>query len=85
MQKNKSPENFIKIFKKIFKKVITIRIPNEPNSCTSNELAMISKKYFESKEALSIKNALTKVSDGKPKTIVVFGSLYLIGNLLSLN
>ena len=32
MQRNKMPEKFINNFKGIFKKIITLKIPSEPNS-----------------------------------------------------
>ena len=38
MQKNKLPDQFIKSFNKIFKKLITITIPNESNALKADEL-----------------------------------------------
>ena len=45
MQKNKFPNEFLKNFKGIFKKIITVKIPNEKNSCTSEELKQIEEIY----------------------------------------
>ena len=85
MQKNKLPNLFIKSFKNIFKKVITLTIPNEPNAIKANELKLIAKKYIPADEASNIQTALKKLSSKEKKTIVVFGSLYLIGDVLNKN
>ena len=85
MQKNKLPDQFIKSFNKIFKKVITVTIPNEPNALKAEELFSISQKYMPSSIAPNIKTALKKLSSSDKKTIVIFGSLYLTGEVLSKN
>ena len=86
MQKNKMPDKFIKLFNNIFKKIFTIKIPNEPNACNAGELKKISEKFNNNTEvALNIKNAIKKISSKKNKTIVVFGSLYLVGDTLKRN
>ena len=86
MQKNKLPEKFIKSFKKIFKKIITIPIQDEPNALMPKELRVISEKFGIRTEACtSIEKALKKLSSAEKKTIVIFGSLYLIGSVLSKN
>ena len=86
MQKNKMPEKFIKIFKKNIKKLITIKIPNEPNAIDAKTLSEIAKKYdFKVQPATNIYQAIKKISDNKRKTIVIFGSLYLIGDVLKKN
>ena len=85
MQKNRLPKAFIKIFRKIFKKIITVKIPDEPNALSAKNLKNISKEYIDSEQAPNIISALRKISDERSKTIVVFGSLYLIGALLSRN
>ena len=86
MQKNKLPDSFIKIFKKIFTKVFTITIPKEKNSIKSQELKKISQKYNNKTfESLNFKSALKKISSNKKKTIVIFGSLYLVGKVLREN
>ena len=86
MKKNKSPEQFLKTFKKVFRKIITINIPNEPNALKIKSLASIAKNLdYETISSSSIKDAIVKISDKKKKIIVVFGSLYLIGNVLEKN
>jgi folylpolyglutamate synthase/dihydropteroate synthase len=85
MQKNKLPDQFIKSFKKIFKKIIAVTIPNEPNALKAEELRLISQKYMPSSTAPNIKLALKQLSSTKKKTIVIFGSLYLTGAVLSKN
>ena len=85
MQKNKLPELFIKSFKRVFKKVFTVTIPGESNAIEAEELKFIAQKYIPSCTASSIKVALKKISSKEKKTIVIFGSLYLVGDILSKN
>jgi dihydrofolate synthase/folylpolyglutamate synthase len=85
MQKNKLPEEFIKSFKNIFKKIITVTIPNEPNAIKAKKLKFISQKYMTTSSAHSIQAAIKKFSSEERKTIVIFGSLYLAGEILSKN
>ena len=40
---------------------------------------------FQTIESKNIKDALKKISTGEKKIIVIFGSLYLVGNVLSMN
>ena len=85
MQKNKLPDQFIRSFNKIFKKLITITIPNEPNALKADELKKIGKKYFPTSTANNTHAALRQLSTKENKTIVIFGSLYLVGEVLSKN
>jgi dihydrofolate synthase/folylpolyglutamate synthase len=85
MQKNKLPEQFIKSFNKIFKKLITVTIPNEPNALKAERLKKIAKKYIPTSSANNIKTALRQISSREDKTVVIFGSLYLVGDVLSKN
>jgi dihydrofolate synthase/folylpolyglutamate synthase len=85
MQKNKLPEQFIKSFKKIFKKLVTVPIPNEPNALSEVELKNIGQKYMPTIAAKNVTSALRQISNSEKKTIVIFGSLYLIGDVLSKN
>ena len=85
MQKNKLPEKFIKSFKKIFKKLVTVPIPNEPNALTAIELKNIGQKYMPTIVAKNVTSALRQISNNEKKTIVILGSLYLIGDVLSKN
>jgi dihydrofolate synthase / folylpolyglutamate synthase len=85
MQKNKLPEIFIKSFKDILKKVITLTIPNEPNAIKTEKLKFIAQKYMPTDKALNVQAALKQLSSEEKKTIVIFGSLYLIGDVLNKN
>ena len=85
MQKSKLPNQFIKSFNKIFKKIVTITIPNEPNSLKAKKLHSIGQKYMPTSTASNIQAALKQLSSLEKKTIVVFGSLYLTGEVLSKN
>ena len=84
--KNKKPDQLIKNFKGIFKKIVTLKIPDEPSALSSSDLFKIAKKNgFDATESKNIKDALKKISKKERKIIVVFGSLYLAGHVLSLN
>ena len=86
MQKNKLPKNFLKNFKGIFKKIVTIKIPNEPNSCSAEQLKLIAlKQNYQVEIADNFKEALKKITSNKPKVICFMGSLYLIGTILKEN
>ena len=85
MQKNKLPKLVIKSFKNIFNKVVTLTIPNEPNAIKAEKLKIIAQKYIPAEKAPNIQAALKKLSSKEKKTIVVFGSLYLVGDILSKN
>ena len=85
MQKNKLPDQFIKSFNNIFEKLIVVPISNEPNALKVNELKKIGEKYFITNTANNIQTALKKISSKKNKTIVIFGSVYLVGEVLSKN
>ena len=45
----------------------------------------IGKKYTLTNAANSIQDALRQISSKEKKTIVIFGSLYLVGEVLSKN
>ena len=86
MQKNKLPNNFLKNFNGIFKKIVTIKIPNEPNSCSAEQLKLIAlKQNYQVEIANNFKEALKKITSNKPKVICFMGSLYLIGSILKEN
>tara|TARA_B100000686_G_scaffold268_1_gene281 strand:- start:4721 stop:5842 length:1122 start_codon:yes stop_codon:yes gene_type:complete len=86
MQKNKMPEKFIKRFKNIFKKIVTLTIPNEPNALNANELKKIClKNKYKTESSTDIVQAIKKCSNFEKKTIVILGSNYLIGHVLSKN
>jgi len=84
--KNKNPDQLIKNFKGIFKKVVTIKIPNEPSAMSSFDLYKIAaRNSFQAIESKNIKDALKKISTKEKKMVVIFGSLYLVGHALSMN
>ncbi|MDC1096063.1 hypothetical protein OAS47_01960 [Pelagibacteraceae bacterium] len=86
MIKNKEPDLFIKKFKGVFKKIITIPIQDQQNSLSSKLLLKIAKKNnFNAYQAKSIEQAIKKVMSKEKKIIVIFGSLYLIGHALNKN
>ena len=84
--KNKNPDKLIKNFKKVFKEVVTIKIPNEPNAMTSFELSKIAiKNNIQSAQSKNFKDAFKKIPTNEKKILVIFGSLYLVGYALSMN
>ena len=86
MQKNKFPSDFLKNFKGLFKKIITVKIPNEKNSCTTEELKQIaSNQNYEAEMAQDFKQALKKITSKESKVICFMGSLYFIGSVLKEN
>ena len=86
MMKNKEPDLFIKQFKGIFKKIITIPIENEQNCMSSKDLKSICKRnQFNVDEAKSINDAIKKISSPEKKLINCIGSLYNVGNILNKN
>ena len=86
MTKNKEPDLFIKQFKGIFKKIVTMPIESENNSLSANQLLAIAKKNkFNSEKSRNFYDALKKIRSPKRKLIVCFGSLYNCGNILNKN
>ena len=86
MQSNRDPKKFIRYFRGVFKKIITLKIPNEPNSEKGDRLKKIAiETGFDANTAKNTLEALQCLSNKKEKAIVIFGSLYLVGNALSLN
>ena len=86
MTKNKDPDRFIKQFKGIFKKIITIPIENESAALSNKLLLKIAKKNnYNSETSKSFEEALKKIASRERKIICVFGSLYLCGNILNKN
>ncbi len=86
MTKNKEPHKFIKQFRGIFKKIITIPIENESAALSNKILFRIAKKNNNNVEiSKSFEEAVKKITSRKRKIICVFGSLYLCGNILNKN
>tara|TARA_B100000674_G_scaffold444637_1_gene410376 strand:- start:83 stop:736 length:654 start_codon:yes stop_codon:yes gene_type:complete len=86
MMRNKEPDLFIKQFKGIFKKIITIPIENEKNCVSAKELKIIAKKnQFNVDQANNLEEAIKILSSSEKKLITCIGSLYNIGNILNKN
>ena len=86
MTKNKEPELFIKQFRGIFKKIVTMPIDKEVSSVSSKELYKVAaKNKFNSEKSENFSEALKKISSKERKLIVCFGSLYNCGNILNKN
>ena len=86
MTKNKDPDRFIKQFKGIFKKIITIPIENESSSLSNKLLFKIAKKNnYISETSKNFEEAIKAITTKERKVICVFGSLYLCGNILNKN
>ena len=84
--KNKNPEKLIKNFKGNFRKLVTIQIPDEPNSSNSNELKKIAvENGFNTISSRSIHQALNNIPKKERCVVVIFGSLYLAGYVLGIN
>ena len=86
MTKNKEPDLFIKQLKGVFKKVVTMPIPNDFSSVSANELYKLAiKNKFKVEKSHDFTEALRKISSKEKKLIVCFGSLYNCGNILNKN
>jgi len=86
MMKNKEPDLFIKQFKGIFKKIITIPIENEQNCMSAKDLKAIAKKnQFNVIKANNFSEAINCITSPDKKLISCIGSLYNVGNILSKN
>tara|TARA_B100000575_G_C23102960_1_gene636440 strand:+ start:427 stop:1680 length:1254 start_codon:yes stop_codon:yes gene_type:complete len=85
MSKNKEPDLFIKNFKGVFKKIVTIPIEND-NSVPAQVLNKIANyNKIKSETAKDFIDALKKISSGEKKLILCFGSLFLMGLILNKN
>ncbi len=86
MTKNKDPDMFIKQFKGIFKKIITVPIENESAALSNKLLLKIAKKNnYDSETSKSFEESLKKITSKEEKVICCFGSLYFAGNILNKN
>ena len=84
--KNKDPDKFIKQFKGIFRKIITVPIENESAALSNKLLLKIAKKNnYNSEASKSFEEALKKITSKDKKIICVFGSMYLCGKILNKN
>ena len=86
MMKNKEPDLFIKQFKGILRKIVTMPIENEKNCMSAKDLGVIAKKnQFNVDKANSFNEAIKKITSKNKKLIVCLGSLYNLGNILNKN
>jgi dihydrofolate synthase/folylpolyglutamate synthase len=86
MMKNKEPDLFIRQFKGIFRKIITMPIENERNCMSAKDLKTIAKKnQFNVDKADNFNEAIKKISSSEKKLINCIGSLYNVGNILNKN
>ena len=86
MMKNKEPDLFIKQFKGIFKKIITMPIENEKNCMSAITLKTIARKnQFNVDKADNFNEAIRKITSTDKKLISCLGSLYNVGNILNKN
>ena len=86
MMKNKEPDLFIKQFKGIFKKIITIPIENEQNCMSAKNLEAIARKnQFNVNKANNFSEAINSITSSDKKLISCIGSLYNVGNILNKN
>ena len=86
MMKNKEPDLFIKQFKGIFKKIITIPIEKEQNCMSAKDLKAIAKKnQFNVIKANNFSEAINYITSSDKKLISCIGSLYNVGNILNKN
>ena len=86
MLKNKNPNKFLKNFKGIFKKIVTITIPNQSNACSESFLKGLAiKQGYDTVTSKNVADALKQISSDEKKLVCVSGSLYLIGSTLKIN
>ena len=86
MTKNKDPNKFIKQFKGIFKKIVTVPIENETASFSNKVLFKIAKdNNYKTIMSENLYQAFKKITSRENKIICIFGSLYLCGNFLNKN
>ena len=86
MMKNKEPNLFIKQFKGIVRKIITVPIENEKNCMSAKDLEIIAKhNQFNVDKANNFNEAIRKITSKNKKLIICIGSLYNVGNILNKN
>jgi dihydrofolate synthase/folylpolyglutamate synthase len=87
MLNTKDAAAFVRPFKGLAQKIITIAIPGEANAFTGEELARIAAgEGLVAEPAPSIESAVLKASAGQAGVrLLICGSLYLAGNVLALH
>ncbi|WP_440931756.1 bifunctional folylpolyglutamate synthase/dihydrofolate synthase [Candidatus Pelagibacter sp.] len=84
MMANKEHEKYISYFKGL-SSLITIDIPNQPNSISGKELKEKFKNINNTSYADSIENAIKTIKPNQGDIILITGSLYLAGEVLNIN
>ena len=85
MLKSKDAAGFVRPFKGLTQRVITLAIPGEANAYGAEELALIVRgEGFLAEPARSIADAIAKTSrSSAPVRVLITGSLYLAGHVLA--
>ena len=84
MMANKDHEKYISYFKDI-SSLTTIDIPNQPNSISGKDLREKFKNIPNVKYQTDIEEAIKSVNLDSGDVLLITGSLYLAGEVLSLN
>jgi len=84
MMANKDHNEYMKYFKNI-KTLTTINIPNQPNAIKGNTLKEKIKNFSNIQYKNSIEEAISSINLKENDIILITGSLYLAGEVLSLN
>ena len=84
MMANKDHEKYISYFKDI-SSLTTIDIPNQPNSISGKDLREKFKNIPNVKYQTNIEEAIKSVNLDSGDVLLITGSLYLAGEVLSLN
>jgi dihydrofolate synthase/folylpolyglutamate synthase len=87
MLNTKDAASFIEPFEGLAQRVVTITIPGEPNAVPADHLAEIARsRNLSAETAASLTKALGQASQTTPAPrILICGSLYLAGHVLSLH
>ena len=84
MMANKEHEKYISYFKEL-SSLITVDIPNQPNSISGKKLKEKFKNKINTNYADSIENAIKAIKPNQGDIILITGSLYLAGEVLNQN
>jgi len=84
MMANKDHNEYMRYFKDI-KSLTAIDIPNQSNAIKGNELKEKIKNFKDTKYQNSVENAIRSIDLKENDIILITGSLYLAGEVLSLN
>jgi dihydrofolate synthase / folylpolyglutamate synthase len=85
MLRSKDAAAFVRAFKGLAQKVLTLAIPGEANSYGAEELAMIVRaEGLRAEPARSLAEAISQaVGNSAPQRVLIAGSLYLAGHVLA--